>query len=58
MTKKRVKKLELNRETLRTLDHEGLREVHGAIQTERSVCNCPVLSIGNCLTRTDCSNAC
>jgi hypothetical protein len=47
--KKRDKKLKLNRETLRALDREGLREVQGAA-SDRSVCNCPILSVGACAT--------
>jgi hypothetical protein len=57
MTKRKIRKLELNRETLSVLDPAGLGDVRGAYETERSVCNCPILSIGNCQTRqwTNCT---
>jgi hypothetical protein len=57
MTKKKTRKLALNRETLRDLSGEGLREVHGGANTDRSICNCPILSVGACATRqyTNCT---
>lgn len=58
MTKSKNRKLELNRETLRMLDAEGLREVHGATRegapSDRSVCICPYLSVGYCNTLNNC----
>ncbi len=57
MTKKKIKKLELHRDTLRILEREWLPEVHGGA-TGRSDCNCPIISIGNCATMqwTNCTS--
>ena len=46
--KKSLKKLKVNRETLRALNH-GLDDAAGGA-SNRSECVCPTLSIGRCLT--------
>lgn len=54
MKKKSTKKLRLHRETLRALEAESLEQAAGGASLQsncRTICICPTLSVGNCLTK-------
>ena len=57
MKKNFAKKLCLHRETLRELTRDQLTEGAGGAGSDRTVCVCPTLSVGNCVTRkwTNCN---
>jgi hypothetical protein len=52
--RKQMKKLNLNKETLRTLESLELKEPAGGVNTLVNSCTCPSLAVTNCFTLSNC----
>lgn len=52
--RKQTKKLNLNKETLRTLESLELKGLAGGVITQVNTCNCPSHAVTNCFTNCNC----
>jgi hypothetical protein len=52
--RKQMKKLNLNKETLRTLESLELAEAAGGVITQVNTCSCPSHAVTNCFTQCNC----
>lgn len=52
--RKQTRKLNLNKETLRTLESLELKDLAGGVITQAYTCNCPSHAFTNCPTKLTC----
>jgi natural product precursor len=52
--RKQAKKLNLNKETLRTLESLELKNLAGGVITQVNTCACPSHAVTNCATQCNC----